>query len=103
MLFFFHREYKAVIVNHSLGDKLLCAATDELIESYTPQGEGKINADIIIQSNLRFCANTSPQRPVFQNITERFQVKLLHLEPLVSDNHLYSTVKVWSFLLFQSP
>ena len=40
--FFFHREHKAVIVNHFLGDKLLCAATDELIDSYTPQGEGKI-------------------------------------------------------------
>lgn len=32
-------DHKAVVVNHSLGDKLLCAATDELIESYTPQGE----------------------------------------------------------------
>lgn len=37
---FLDSEHKAVIVNHSLGDKLLCAATDELIESYTPQGEG---------------------------------------------------------------
>ena len=40
--FFLDREHKAVIVNHSLGDKLLCAATDELIESHTPQEEGKI-------------------------------------------------------------
>ncbi|XP_022788889.1 ribosome biogenesis protein bop1-B-like [Stylophora pistillata] len=32
-------DHKAVVVNHSLGDKLLCAATDELIESYTRQGE----------------------------------------------------------------
>jgi len=32
-------EHKAVIVNHSLGDKLLCTATDELIESYAPQDE----------------------------------------------------------------
>lgn len=40
MHFLLHREHKALIVNHSLGDKLLCAATDELIESYAPQDEG---------------------------------------------------------------
>lgn len=32
-------EHKVVIVNHFLGDKLLCATTDEIIESYTSQGE----------------------------------------------------------------
>ncbi|XP_073233221.1 ribosome biogenesis protein bop1-B-like [Porites lutea] len=32
-------EQRAVIVNHFLGDKLLCATTDELIESYASQGE----------------------------------------------------------------
>ena len=36
----FCREQRAVIVNHFLGDKLLCASTDELIESYASQGEG---------------------------------------------------------------
>ena len=40
--FMFCREQKAVIVNHFLGDKLLCATTDELIESYAPQGEGMV-------------------------------------------------------------
>lgn len=33
-------EYTAVIVNHSLGDRLLSAATDELIESHNPQEDG---------------------------------------------------------------
>ena len=40
--FLFCREQKAVIVNHFLGDKLLCATTDELIESYASQGEGMV-------------------------------------------------------------
>lgn len=38
----FCSEQKALIVNHFLGDKLLCATTDELIESYAPQGEGMV-------------------------------------------------------------
>ena len=40
--FMFCREQRAVIVNHFLGDKLLCASTDELIESYASQGEGMV-------------------------------------------------------------
>lgn len=40
--FMFCREQRAVIVNHFLGDKLLCATTDELIESYASQGEGMV-------------------------------------------------------------
>ena len=40
--FMFCSEQKALIVNHFLGDKLLCATTDELIESYAPQGEGMV-------------------------------------------------------------
>lgn len=46
--FMFCREQKAVIVNHFLGDKLLCATTDELIESYTPQGEGMVQQQKVL-------------------------------------------------------
>ena len=46
--FTFCREQKAVIVNHFLGDKLLCATTDELIESYASQGEGMVQEKCLI-------------------------------------------------------
>lgn len=69
-------------MNPHLGDKLICSATDEMIDSFTLQGDGKYST---VQGRVAFLCSTSREMDKSHSIfifllTQSFSVKESSIE-----------------------